>query len=100
MLNAMHNAAAAMRAHTRGLMVSAQNTANALTDGYQSRTQILQEDSHGGVSGHVETRESLDAVDLAQETVQQISSEKAIQANLEVLRTSDKMLGVLIDIVG
>lgn len=100
MMDVMNNAASAIRAHTRGLLVSAHNTANVLTEDYHPLANIVTSAPGGGVTSHIETREDVEGVDLVEESLNSLASERAIEANLAVLKASEKTLGVLIDIVG
>lgn len=77
----------------------------------------LQEDSNGGVSAQVQKIETpappkqvyradgveeveSSNVDLAEELTEMIPTQAAYTANIHSLRTSDKMLGSLLDIMG
>jgi flagellar basal body rod protein FlgG len=97
MFPVLGSAASAVRAYSRGLLVSAHNIANSVTEDYHPLGVIYESTPTGGVAARVETREEIDGVDLAEETVQMISSQRAIEANLAVARASDKTLGILLD---
>jgi flagellar hook-associated protein FlgK len=100
MMDTLSNALSAMRAHTRKMLVHANNIANVQSEGYRPQTATIESSGQSGVTARVETSTDPNAgVSLEEETVGMMSSEKAIQANLAVLKTSDKTLGVLIDIV-
>ncbi len=99
MLNTINNASSAIRAHSRSLLVSAHNTANVFTDDFQPQRNVLTENPGGGVSSRVETVENVDGVSLVEEAINQQTSQRAIEANLAVIRTADKTLGILIDII-
>lgn len=89
----------AVRAHTRSLLVSAHNVANAGTKDFKPLETVMLSQPNGGVAAEV--RQSTETgVDLTQETIDMISSERAIEANIAVMRASDKTLGVILDILG
>ena len=100
-------ASSGLRAESRRLEQSAHNVANVNTDGYEAARVESRSEAHGGVSTAVYTRQGLPApaattpgsstTDLAEETVTQMSSQRAFQANIAVLRTADAMLGELVD---
>ena len=95
----------AIRAFTRGLMVSANNVANSQTSDFRPSDTVYLSQEGGGVRAEITQRsETTDGphngVDLVEETVKQISDHQAIKANMAVLRASDKPLGVLLDTVG
>ena len=98
--NTINSAASAVRAHARSLLVSAHNTANVFTEDFHPQRNVLTENPGGGVSSRIETLEDVDGVSLVEEATNQITSQRAIEANLAVIRNADKTLGVLIDIVG
>ena len=97
--------------------VTANNTANVLSSGFKKsrvinsansaqvggvRTDIQQIDTPGGygsVDPSTGERMELSNVDLAEETVSMIISERTFQANLQTLRTEDEMLGHIIDVI-
>ncbi|HEY2736337.1 MAG TPA: flagellar basal body rod C-terminal domain-containing protein [Polyangiales bacterium] len=104
-------AASGMRFQTQRLAQSAANVANINTDGYEAETVSGVAAAGGGVTAESyptyaphtlqmqddgSTR-SASNTDLASETVTQMTSLRGFQANLAVLRTSDEMLGSLLD---
>ena len=99
MMDMFNTSSSAVRAYTRGLMVSAHNVANVATDDFQPQRANYSSSPEGGVVVDVETLRDTEGTDLVEESVNMISSERAIEANLAVMRNSDKTLGVLIDIV-
>jgi len=104
-------ASSGMRLESQRLAQSAANTANVNTPGYEARRIVAASRRGGGVSGKsVPTygargqRAQADAgasplsnTDVAEERVTQLSSARAFQANVAVLRTADEVLGELID---
>ena len=98
MLDILASAMSSVRAHTRGLLVTAHNVANALAEAFEPAEAVLLSDAAGGVTAEVRPSGASD-VDLAQEAAEMLSSQRAIEANIAVMRTSDKTLGVLLDVV-
>lgn len=95
----------AIRAFTRGLMVSANNVANSRTSDFRPSDTVYLSQESGGVRAEVTQPPDAppgpgNGVDLVEETVNQISDHQAIKANMAVIRASDKTLGVLLDTVG
>jgi flagellar basal-body rod protein FlgC len=110
--NAASYALSGMRAQTERLAQSAQNVAHVNTDGYQARNESAATLATGGsaVAGpqtygrFSASPISLDGssspastTDLVGEQVTQLSSLRAFQANVAVLRTADAMTGELLD---
>ncbi len=106
-----------LRAARIGMDVAANNTANVLSTGFKKsrtvhlsgpppaggvRTVVQKIDTPGrpGTADPAtgEVRE-LSNVDLAEEMVSMIVSERTFQANLQTVRAEDEMLGNLIDIM-
>lgn len=79
------------------LDASAHNVANQSTAGF--RRQQLQQQAlvQGGVQGQT-TRAVEAGVAPVQEAVEQVSASYAYLANLQVLRTNDRMQGALLDV--
>jgi flagellar basal body rod protein FlgG len=108
--NAMAIASSAMRVETQRLAQSAANTANVQTPEYEAQRVDSVSIEGGGVRGvsvatygphAVRVEEGggttqLSNTDLVEETVTQMSSLRAFQANASVLRTADEMLGELV----
>ena len=102
-------ASSGLRVEARRLEQSAANVANVNTDGYEARRVESRSRPNGGVTAAVYSRHGLPAspdgnatpvpstTDLADERVTQLSSLRAFQANIAVLRTADAMLGELVD---
>jgi flagellar hook-associated protein FlgK len=98
MLSTSAIALSGMNAAQTGMQVSAHNIANLNTDGFR-RQQMAQASAPGGgvsvsLSQAAESGSSLeaDAVDLMQQ-------KNSFLANLSVFRSSDRMLGSLLDAV-
>ncbi|MBN1867834.1 hypothetical protein JW916_11125 [Candidatus Sumerlaeota bacterium] len=101
MLGIINNALSAVRAYTRGVLVASDNIANVATEDYRPLRATFESAPGGGVEVHVDRApEDVVGVDLAQETVDLISRQRAIEANLKVIHASEKTLGVLLDTIG
>ena len=98
MLDALASAMSSVRAHTRGLLVTAHNVANAPREDFEPAEAVFLANAAGGVSAEVRASGASE-VDLAEEAANMLSSQRAIEANIAVMRTSDKTLGVLLDVV-
>jgi flagellar hook protein FlgE len=98
MLDILGKAASSVRAHTRGAMVSANNVANAASESYEPAEAVMLSSPDGGVEAQVRPSGESE-VDLAKEMQNMESSQRAIEANIAVIRTSDKTLGVLLNVV-
>ena len=105
-------ASSGMRLESQRLAQSAANTANVETPGYTARRIVAASRAGGGVSGtsvptygprglRVEGGGGVSEgsnTDLVEERVTQLSSVRAFQANVAVLRTADEVLGELVDL--
>jgi flagellar basal body rod protein FlgG len=105
MLPVVSSPLSAIRSFTRGLLVSANNVANSQTEDFRASDTVYLSQPGGGVAADVVQRPQMppgpeNGVDLVEETVNQMSDSRAIEANLAVIRASDKTLGVLLDTVG
>lgn len=80
------------------LNASANNVANAQTDGFR-RDLVRQEaqPSSGGVIAQVD-KSPQPGADLIQDVVDQQSATYAFKANLQVVKTADEMMGRLLDV--
>ena len=112
-LSTLNNALSGLQAATAKMQVTANNVANARTDGYQTQRVDVLERSGGG-----EARAPADSamtrpsppptqaasvsgppsdVDLAQEMVQMTANESFYLANVRALEAAHGMLGTLLD---
>ncbi len=105
-------ASSGLRAAQMRMDVSANNVANASTPGF--RPQSVQEEAvpgQGGVAARVKPATGAPApaqggdaaaapsgTSLEGEAVDQLSASYAFTANLQVLRTNDRMMGALLDV--
>ncbi|MDH4188102.1 MAG: flagellar basal body protein [Nitrospira sp.] len=115
MISAIHTALSGMTAFTRKIEVTAHNVANVNTDGFKKAHTDFVEVSAGGVEAIVQQDDSpgsrvpvnsssgaaqreLSNVNLGEEAVSMILSQRGFEANLKVLHTSDHLLGSVLDI--
>ncbi|MEA4857368.1 MAG: flagellar basal body rod C-terminal domain-containing protein [Solidesulfovibrio sp.] len=125
MTDAIAAAHSALGAMSTSLAVSANNVANATTDGYKSRearladgpdarsvqvTDIVRDDAAGGLNPTVvEARDEagvpapgvdlveMSNVNLVRQNVNMIEASRAFEAGAAVIRTADDMAGTLLD---
>jgi flagellar hook protein FlgE len=117
MISGMSNTISALGAFAKKMGVTANNVANAATDGFKKSRATVQEGVPGGVTVEItrietpgpvvmdETPEGLQQRDLSnvnleQEVVQALVTEKMFAANTKVLKTEEEMRGSLLDIIG
>ena len=117
MISALNSTVSALRAFVTKLGVTADNIANANTDGFKKNRVNFQTDQNGGVRveirrdetpgfryGVTENGETLEKetsnVDLTEEIPNLMVTKRAYQANLKTIETQDEMLGSLLDTVG
>ena len=84
-----------MQAAQQRLNASAHNVANQQTAGFRRQQVEQQAVPQGGVT--TQTQRGQEGVSLEAEAVEQISASYAYLANLQVLRTNDRMQGALLD---
>lgn len=112
MIGAMYSALSGLTAFSTQIDVSAHNVANIMTNEFKkSRTELVALET-GGVLPVIQRNESagpsilnygpaqleLSNVDLGEETVNRIIGQRGFEANLQVLKTADDMLGSILDI--
>jgi flagellar basal-body rod protein FlgC len=115
MMSAIHSALSGLGAYAKQVEVSANNVANVNTDEFKkSHTELVsvetggvlpvvrRDDSAGPTvlrdSGYGPILVELSNVDLGEEAVNQILAQRGFEANLHTLRTSDDLLGTILDI--
>ena len=115
MVNTVYNAAiSGLQAASLKLRVSANNVANANTDGYQRQQVTTQTGTYGvevkvekvstveptkNVQAGVELRSDAPSnVDVAEELLEMKAAQNLFEANLKTLNTNDNMLGRVLDI--
>ena len=113
MVSSMQTSLSGIRAAIDRQDLSARNMANVNSDGYKSYTARSVEGEKGGVkveTGRDDSEGSLYAkgdgtlaessnVDVARELTYQISAGHQMGANVVALKTADKMIGTLLDIM-
>jgi flagellar hook protein FlgE len=115
MLDALWNAISGMKAFQRKVDVTSNNIANVDTDGFKKSRVTIQEDESGNpqavadkvtLSGHkiremnedgTSERETSN-VDLTEEIVDLIVSERSFEANAKSAQAADELLGTLMNI--
>ena len=86
-----------MRAAHQGVQVAAHNVANLNTPGFRRQTVELQaEPGQGGVSASL-GRAQEEGASLETDAVEQMAATYAFKANVQVLKTEDRMMGALLD---
>ena len=117
MISALNSTVSALRAFVTKLGVTADNIANAHTDGYKKKRATFQAEQNGGVRVEIRRDESpgfrydvtengetvekeTSNVDLTEEIPNLMVTKRAYQANLKTIETQDEMLGSLLDTIG
>ena len=117
MISALNSTVSALRAFVTKLGVTADNIANANTDGFKKNRATFQTEQNGGVRVEIRRDESpgfrydvtengktvekeTSNVDLAEEIPNLMVTKRAYQANLKTIETQDEMLGSLLDTIG
>lgn len=104
---ALNSGLSGMLAFQRGLDTSANNIANAQTNGYKPQQASFKEGSNGGVStvvsgngsnGTSATSAETSGTDLATEMVNSLVYKAGFDASAKIVKTADQMLGTLVDI--
>jgi len=115
MISAIHTALSGLFGFSKRTEVTAHNVANISTDGFKkSRTEfvaletggvlpIVRKDTSAGPMvlssrGYGPAQLELSNVDLGEETVNRVISQRGFEANLQTIKTADDMLGSLLDI--
>lgn len=119
MISALNNGLSGMVANQRALDMSAHNTANASTNGFQPAKAKFSEQANGGVqaSPRPSTKVSLSGAapssgspssgtsastpsgtDYATEAVNSLTYKLGFDMSAKVVKTSDQMLGTLVNI--
>jgi flagellar hook-associated protein FlgK len=113
-LSTLNNALSGLQAATAKMQVTANNVANARTDGYQTqRVDVLERPGGAEVTTSADTTarvrpvtpspetaqvyRAASDVDLAQEMVQMTANESFYLANVRALEAAHGMLGTLLD---
>lgn len=100
MLDALSIALSGLTAQKQRLGATANNVANALTEGYTPlEANLHSQGNNGGVAATVSEKAGSDSVDLTEEAVNLITTKAAFKANLAVIKTQDDMIGALLDTI-
>jgi len=95
-VNTLSIAQSGMQAAQLRLNASANNVANAQTEGFR-RDQVQQQaQAGGGVTARID-KVPQPGTDLAQDLVEQKSATYAFKANVQMIRSADDMMGRLLD---
>ena len=89
-------ATSGLRAAQLQLDASAHNVANLSTPGFHRQSVAQQAQPGGGVSASVQTAAQAGSA-LEADVVAQMAATYAFKANLQTLRTEDRMLGTLLN---
>ena len=117
MISNISNTLSALTAFDKKMRVTANNVANVNTNEFKKSRAILVEEANGGVKADIQkidtpgipVKEIKDDqwvdtetsnVDLAEELVETIPTQRAYGANLKMIKTHNEMLGSLLDIMG
>lgn len=117
MIYPVNPAMTALSAFRKKLDVTSNNIANVNTNEFKKSRVTLQEGSNGGVETNIQEintpgipTEAIENdrivevessnVDLAEELTDMIPTQTAYTANLKSLKTTDEMVGALLDIIG
>lgn len=79
------------------LGASAHNIANMQTDGFKRDTVSAQAAPQGGVVVSI-SQAAQAGSNLTQDVVDQMSAKDAFMANVQILKTADRMVGSLLDV--
>ena len=117
MIGALNASVSGVKAFQQKLNVTANNVANANTDGFKKQSALLSEGDNGGViveideidtpgypketvaDGEVVESESSN-VDLAEALTETIPTQAGYDANLKVIQTEADMLDTLLNLAG
>lgn len=90
-------ASSGLRAAQLQMDTAAHNVANADTPGFQRQTVALQDQAEDGGVGASVGRAAQAGSDLESDAVDQVASTYSFAANLQMLRTEERMMGALLD---
>ena len=117
MISALNGTISALRAFVTKLGVTADNIANANTDGFKRSRAVLHEDYNGSVRVEIKkdtspglrydviedgkkVEKETSNVNLNEEIPDLMVTKRAYQANLKTVEVQDEMLGSLLDTIG
>ena len=96
MVSALSIATSGMNAAQLNLQASAHNIANSATEGFRREEMVQQADPAGGVDTRVE-RAAVPGDQMVADAVDQIAAKQEFMANLAVFKSSNNLLGALLD---
>ncbi len=116
MIGAIYTSLSGLAAAQTKIVTAAHNTANANTDGFKKQRVVFQETQPQGVEATVERVNTpgpvffketeagslaveLSNVDLGEEAINLMLGKRLYEANLNVIKTQNRLLGSLLDIV-
>ena len=116
MIGAIYTSLSGLAAAQTKIVTAAHNTANANTDGFKKQRVVFQETQPQGVEATVERVNTpgpvffketeagslaveLSNVDLGEEAINLMLGKRLYEANLNVIKTQNQLLGSLLDIV-
>ena len=85
-----------MQAAQTPLRASAHNIANSATTGFHREEVVQQADPAGGVDTRIE-RAAVPGDQMVADAIDQVAAKQAFMANLAVFKSSNHMLGALLD---
>jgi flagellar basal-body rod protein FlgC len=117
MIPSVNSAISALQAYKSKLKVTANNIANVNTDEFKKSRTTLKEGTNGGVQvnihrvntpglryksfeGNQLAEKESSNVNLEEEILEMMVTQRTYKANLKVLQTQNKMLGSVLDIMG
>jgi flagellar basal-body rod protein FlgC len=93
----------ALKADTLRMDISAHDVANVNTSGFSQSRPVQTAQKFGTEISAIQkikpASPEFSATDLAEERIEQIKSEKDLAANAAVIKTQDKMLGEVVNLV-
>jgi flagellar hook protein FlgE len=103
-ISALNIGVSALQANLRALDSASHNIANANTTGFQPQQASFQEQKNGGVIVNISQASRIDSggdasgTDLATEIVNTIEYKAGFDLSAKLVKTSNELLGTLIDI--
>ena len=113
----IQNNVSALQAFSKQISVSANNVANSLSDDFKSSRAVNNQGSNNQITTTITkstasgplvedpikndgSLKELSNTDIAEELVQQISSQHGFDANAKTIKTYDETIGSLLDVMG
>jgi flagellar hook-associated protein FlgK len=95
-VNVLSTALSGLQSAQLRLDSTANNVANVATPGFRRQEAVAEARPEGGVNTRLQKAEQ-PGVNLEEEVVEQMSASVAYRANLQVVRTTDRTLGALLN---